>query len=414
MHPFLAQNWSGRRVLLLQGPVGFFFARLERWLRNQGAQTHRIAFTGGDWIFAPWAEVFRGDLRAWRTFVRTWLDGGLYDDIILFGDCRPVHRVVRRLAKNTPVRVWCFEEGYLRPNWITCELGGNNGFSPLMEGWPEMPSDAESEFPRPVVSNPRWAFHAMAIQAMAYWVASYVALAWVPFLHHRRLDAPREAICWLRSGWRKLVYGWKERRALRQLSELVVPYAVLILQVHNDFQLRKHGRIKDPRQLIEETVRSFAHYAPSNMVLVIKHHPMDRAYRDYTDFAESLAKQYNLTDRLIVLHDVHLPTLLKMSRGCITVNSTVGLQAIQHGIPVHAIGRTFYDRPGLTHQDALDSFWTWCLDQRPDPGVFNALRKHLVNNVLLNDNFYISLGLFTRTERGEMLLSRKPLAPLLR
>jgi len=42
-------------------------------------------------------------------------------DIILFGDCRPVHAAAIAIAKRHQIPHYVFEEGYLRPNWITLE-----------------------------------------------------------------------------------------------------------------------------------------------------------------------------------------------------------------------------------------------------------------------------------------------------
>src|SRR5207253_3330067 len=38
----------GKRVLLLQGPVGPFFRRLAARLRAAGAEVHKVNFNGGD------------------------------------------------------------------------------------------------------------------------------------------------------------------------------------------------------------------------------------------------------------------------------------------------------------------------------------------------------------------------------
>ena len=44
--------------------------------------------------------------------------------------------------------------------------------------------------------------------------------------------------------------------------------------------------------------------------------------------------------------------------GAVTVNSTAGLGAIEMGLPTIVLGEAIYDMPGLTHQSALDAFWT--------------------------------------------------------
>ncbi|MCA9616557.1 MAG: hypothetical protein KC586_27555, partial [Myxococcales bacterium] len=73
-------------------------------------------------------------------------------------------------------------------------------------------------------------------------------------------------------------------------------------------------------------------------------------------------------------------------RGCITLNSTTGLQSLHHGCPVHCSGRAVYDLPGLTHQGTLEEFLA-------DPGSFDsdlydAYRRYLLHASQANGNFY--------------------------
>ena len=52
-------------------------------------------------------------------------------DLHVFGDWRPLHREAVLLARVRGIRVWAYEEGYLRPDYITMEQGGVNGLSSL-------------------------------------------------------------------------------------------------------------------------------------------------------------------------------------------------------------------------------------------------------------------------------------------
>ena len=52
-------------------------------------------------------------------------------DLHVFGDWRPLHREAVLLASVRGIRVWAYEEGYLRPDYITMEQGGVNGLSSL-------------------------------------------------------------------------------------------------------------------------------------------------------------------------------------------------------------------------------------------------------------------------------------------
>ena len=125
-----------RAFLFLQGPHGPFFRHLGRMLRKAGVPVWRIGFNAGDAAFWGRDEgylPYRGDLAAWpETFCKAIKDHQI-TDIVLYGDTRPVHAVAVKEAQAAGLRIHVFEEGYLRPYWVTYERGGSNGYSRLMD-----------------------------------------------------------------------------------------------------------------------------------------------------------------------------------------------------------------------------------------------------------------------------------------
>ena len=84
-------------------------------------------------------------------------------------------------------------------------------------------------------------------------------------------------------------------------------------------------------------------------------------------------------------HDGPLSRYLRTCRGVITVNSTVGLQALFHAVPTKTMGDTFYNLEGLTDQKPLDGFW--CDPQPSDRPLFYRFYNHLVLTTQVNGNF---------------------------
>ena len=84
------ESFAGARVLLLQGPVGPFFARFARDLAAVGARVSSIVFNGGDWLFQPRARVWRGPMADWPDWLAAHLADEAIDVVFLFGDCRPI------------------------------------------------------------------------------------------------------------------------------------------------------------------------------------------------------------------------------------------------------------------------------------------------------------------------------------
>jgi capsular polysaccharide export protein len=125
-----------RNFLFLQGPHGPYFARLADMLRRTGAGVWRVGFNSGDRIFWPDRSSYipyRGTLDDWPDRIVRILCERQITDLVLYGDTRPVHSRAVEAARAAGITVHVFEEGYLRPYWVTYERGGANGNSRLMQ-----------------------------------------------------------------------------------------------------------------------------------------------------------------------------------------------------------------------------------------------------------------------------------------
>ena len=119
--------------LFLQGPHGPFFRRLGRALARQGDTVIRVNCCGGDVVDwpRPHTRLFRKKPTVWSEWIARLMDKEQVTDLHVFGDWRPLHREAVLLAKVRGIRIWAYEEGYLRPDYITMEQGGVNGLSSL-------------------------------------------------------------------------------------------------------------------------------------------------------------------------------------------------------------------------------------------------------------------------------------------
>ncbi|TMV67453.1 capsule biosynthesis protein CapA, partial [Thioclava sp. BHET1] len=121
-----------RRFLFLQGPHGPFFGQLARMLRATGAEVHRVGFNAGDRAFWPDRASFipyRERAEDWPQAVTALLTRLGITDLVLYGDTRPIHAQAVAAARVNGLRIHVFEEGYLRPFWVSYERGGANGHS---------------------------------------------------------------------------------------------------------------------------------------------------------------------------------------------------------------------------------------------------------------------------------------------
>lgn len=380
--------FRNKRVLLLQGPVGPFFQRLASDLRNAGAKVFKVNFNGGDWLFyRRKAVAFREGPEAWPAFFEELIQRWDIDCIMLFGDCRIYHAIASDIARRRGLEVGVFEEGYFRPNYVTLEREGVNGYSPL----PTNPIHYLNRVPeKPVrtdeVGNAFW--HAMT-WAILYYIAAQLCRPLFPrYCHHRSLTV-LEGVVWIRSAWRKMFYKVAEFNIQARLSgSLSKKFFLLPLQVHNDAQIRVHSGFFSIEAFIRYAVTSFSRHEADGSVLVIKHHPMDRGYTDYSALIRGLRQEFGLGDRLVYIHDQHLPTLLQHARGVVLINSTVGLSALYHGAPLKACGSAIYDMKGLTYQGDLDAFWGQATSHKVDHKLFLRFRSAVIEKTQINGSFY--------------------------
>ncbi|MFC6519357.1 capsule biosynthesis protein [Undibacterium arcticum] len=380
---------STSRVLLLQGPMGSFFSRFAAFIKAHRVSVWKVNFNGGDWLFSLGQNTlnYRGTLEAWPAYLLQVIQEKRIDRIFLFGDCRSYHWEAIKIARAAGIRVFVFEEGYVRPYYITLEENGVNGFSSL----PRDPLFYLNEQATALVPKPKpesLSFKRMAWTAMAYYLAGALLRPYFwNYNHHKSFSMVHKGFSWCRSGVRKLLYSRKDHAFTQRLaSDLSKHYFLAVLQVHNDAQVAFHSHYEDVRDFIREVIESFATHAPAESLLVLKHHPMDRGARHYGRLIDSLCARYNIADRIAYVHQIHLPTALDHARGVVAINSTVGLSALLHKAPVKVMGDAIYDMAGLTCQASLEKFWV--APGKVSKPLFDAFHRHVIATTQINGSFH--------------------------
>lgn len=377
--------------LLLQGPKGFFFYSLAKFLKSLGKNVYKINFNGGDFLTFPLfkhALNYRGKIEDFRNYLKEIIFSKNIDVVLIYGDYRPYHRIAVDLCKEIEISVYVFEEGYVRPDYITLEKSGINGWSKLPKNPAFYKNLPEIEVPRPLSVNHSYfkrtfsrVIHYFFLELFKWYFPHYVPYKkYFPYLS--------TIYFWLRGVTiRKVLYKIKERKIFKLLTnELKNKYFLVPLQVYNDSQIILHSNYNSIEEFITEVMESFAKYSKKDTYLVFKHHPEDRGFKNYEKHIRKLAKRLYIENRVFYIHDFHLPTLIKGSIGVITINSTVGLQALYHNRPVKVMGKAIYDIPGLTFQEDLDKFW-----ENPgyiDRELFSKFRKYVIITTQLNGSFY--------------------------
>jgi capsular polysaccharide export protein len=392
--PTVLPLFPSRRFLFLQGVPGSFLHVLGLALTRRGHSVFRVNFNGGDrmaWPLLP-ATDFRGRMTEWPSFLQRLILDFAPTDMVLIGDCRPLHRTAIGFANRHGIAVHVFEEGYLRPDWVTLEIGGVNGYSRLPRdpavyraaavGLPALPASAH--VPPSVRTR--------ALGCVAY-ATSCLALSplFPRYITHRGWSLLQEGSGWLRRARRALVTQRRSQAAKQVAFNATGGFFLLPIQMDNDSQILCHSDLGGMTRAIHLVVASFARHAPRDAVLAVKEHPLDNGVIDWRGATQAAARKAGVADRVVVIENYDLQELLNGARGLVTVNSTSATFALAAGVPVIALGRSVYDLPGLTHQGSLESFWI--APSPPDTRLFDAFRRALRYACLVEGDFFTRDGI---------------------
>lgn len=396
---------NGRSFLLLQGPCTAFFRRLAQHLINQGHRVHVVNFNAGDYAFRlglP-SHNFRGKLSELPEFLADiWRRHGITDQL-MFGDRRAVHRHAIEHAASHGIRTHVFEEGYLRPHWITLERDGVNGHSLLPRNPEWFIAAAERLAPTPSIRF-RSSFKVRALNDVAYHLAGLVnPLSYPHYRNHAPVTAPVEYAGYLkRFTLLRLRYRKQAAQHINQLASSKAPYFVLPLQLNGDAQIRDHSRFKDMRDVISDVMKSFANHAAPQTQLVIKNHPLDMGLLDYAGYIQRKAATLDIEQRVIYLESGDLNRLLPNASGLVTVNSTAGLVALEHHCPTLTLSDPIYAIHGLTSSATLNAFWENA--ERPDAALLQSFLTTLRHCTQVNGGFYSDTGMDLAIRNSTSLL----------
>jgi capsular polysaccharide export protein len=378
-----------RRFLFLQGPIGLFFSRLGHRLLDDGHAVHRINLHAGDRLFwrLPGALDYRAGVSIWPQFFEHCLDRWNVTDLLLFGDCRPLHQAAIRIAVARDVRVHVFEEGYLRPHWVTMESGGVNANSLLPRDPEFFRHAALSTAPWSGSAPVRYSFARRAAEDVLYHTAMVLSHRFYPgYRTHRPWPPYVEYAHAVGRFLRKPVARRRLSHLVKSLAARSQPYYLFPLQLNADVQIRHHFSSGRMEPAIEQVIASFARCAPKDALLVLTEHPLETGVVNLKRVARCAAQDHGIASRLLFLEGGSPRELVRGCCGMITVNSTIGPVAMEFGVPVIALGRALYSMPGLTFQGALDEFWHKAAPANPE--LFDAFRRVLLTRTQIRGGFY--------------------------
>lgn len=378
-------------VLFLQGPPSVFWRELAEAFEARGARVVHVRLSASDhlrWRRAG-AISYRGSLADWPAFLDALITREGIDHIVAYADRPPYHAAASRLAADRGIACHVVENGYLRPDWITLERGGMGAFS-------HFPADPEAiraiarDLPEPDLEvRYRHPFSQLAVNEVVNDLANRFDRVLHPrFEADKYYDPLVDFLSWLP----RMVRVRPLRREAQRVEawDPSVRFWLLAMQLQSDYQIRANSHYDHLSEMLDEVISSFATHAGRDEQLVVKLHPHDSALERWDRVAARIAAAKGAEGRVHVVLGGDLGRLLERARGVVLVNSTVGIHTLRAGKPLKVLGGAVYDMPGLTHQGALDTFWT--APEVPDSSLVDDLLRALAGTIQIKGDFYDPAG----------------------
>ena len=379
--------------MFLQGHPSFFACRLADELERHGHRALRINLCLGDALywFNRHSTSYRGRYCNWPGFLRDFIKKEGVTDILYYGDRRPYHIAASEVARELGINAFAYEFGYLRPDWLTIEQGGMSVYSHFPDDPAEIMNisrgfeapDMDRKYP--------YSKSGELFNEVVYNLLGYLIPIFYPFY---KADRYYNLLLEYVSGIPGLfLEGRNERRAQKVIGNLVAEdqnFFLFPLQLQSDYQIRANSNFNHQGEAIERAIISFAGHAQPEHHLLFKQHPLDNGWEGWSKLTENLARSHGISERVHFVIGGDLDLLLEHTRGCVVINSSVGLHAVQADCPVKALGKAIYDIDGICHQGSLDDFWN--VRTSPDVALTDALVRALAGTIQVKGNFFTKEG----------------------
>ncbi|MFV2034986.1 MAG: capsule biosynthesis protein, partial [Halocynthiibacter sp.] len=383
---------SGRKFLFLQGPHGPFFHRLARMLRASGAEVWRVGFNAGDrafWFHGDSFIPYRGTQANWPRHFDALVREKDITDIVLYGDTRPIHSKAVKRARAANITVHIFEEGYLRPYWVTYERGGTNGNSRLMQIDVGTMQKALAEIDLDVPEAPaHWGDmrQHMFYGALYHWFVMFRNGSFRNFRPHRSISITREFQLYLKRLLLMPLLAADRIAATMRIKYGGFPYHLALLQLEHDSSFQTHSPFSSMASFLKLAIDGFAEGAPGHHHLVFKAHPLEDGRAPQRREIRRLAAAAGVSERVHYVRGGKLAQLLDHARSAITVNSTAAQQVLWRGLPLKVFGEAVYAKPEFVSTQPLPRFFAQ--PTRPDTRAYKDYRHYLLETSQVTGGFY--------------------------
>jgi len=336
---------------------------------------------------------FHGTPDTWGDTFRSIVEEKSITDIVLYGDTRPIHAQAIKIARELGLTIHVYEEGYMRPFWVTYERDGSNGHSKLMTASVDDMRAALAQSDLDVPEAPtHWGDmrHHVFYGALYHWYVMFRNKEYHNFQPHRDLPLVTETALYTK---RLILMPWLALSRIvstRRIKKGGYPYHIALLQLEHDASFQMHSPFSRMEEFLTLVIEGFANGAPKHHHLVLKAHPLENGRSPVQQIIKDLATKHGIQGRVHYLRGGKLAQILDHARTAVTVNSTAGQQVLHRGIPLKIFGTAVYSKPEFVSDLPLHEFFAH--PKRPDNRAYKDFRRYLLETSQVPGGFYSAKG----------------------
>ncbi len=266
-------------------------------------------------------------------YLREFIDGQQIDALFLWNGSGLDARVAASIARQRGLKLLFGENGYL-PRTMQIDPEGVNQLASVSRR-------VTNEYQALLVQSELQQALKESIDIL------HTGASWA-----QKCDKRIKASPWVRLNheiknlsWDRVRRGMGGNKGIEEFSgELPEHYVFVPMQVETDSQLILHSPLvgSDMARFVEVCRQAVVEVAPACR-LVVKLHPANLGKIDYSE----LARRY---PDVVFLKGGEIGELIKNSEAVITINSTVGFEALTYYKPVLTLGNCFYNVEGVVHR----------------------------------------------------------------
>ena len=270
------------------------------------------------------------------SFLRTFLINKKVEMILMHNDLRWQHSLAIKVCKELNVKYLITESGLFRPDTITIDFQGVNAYNSL-------PRD--KEYYKDYDINKK----ELRSYKISKWINTKVNIKFSLFILLNKMGDILNINSKLKNKNYSLLKYIKlfirQQISKRNNKNIMSPskYIFVPLQVNTDSQILVHSDYKNMQEFISRVERDF-YNLESDIKLIFKIHPMEKGIVEYKFDNRSIT-----TDR-----DTN--ELIENSECVVTINSTVGLEAIKRYKKVLVLGNAFFKIDGISLSSSKETF----------------------------------------------------------